>query len=87
MPVIERVKTFKGQQEKNNNKILGINIGKNKLSEDAVADYLKGIENFSQYADYMVINISSPNTPGLRNLQSKKQLEQLIDPVNTLNIF
>lgn len=81
MPVIERVKAFKSQQASSNGKILGINIGKNKVSEDAVADYLKGIENFSQYADYMVINISSPNTPGLRSLQSKKQLEQLIDPV------
>lgn len=80
MPVIERVKAFR-KQENIDNKILGINIGKNKLSEDAVADYLKGVEHFANYADYMVVNISSPNTPGLRSLQSKKQLEQLIDPV------
>lgn len=80
LPVIERVKAFK-KQEKIDHKILGINIGKNKLSNDATADYLKGVENFANYADYMVINISSPNTPGLRSLQSKKQLEQLIDPI------
>ena len=61
--------------------VLGINIGKNKLSTDATEDYLAGIRTFAPYADYMVINISSPNTPGLRNLQNKKQLEELIDPV------
>jgi dihydroorotate dehydrogenase len=51
------------------------------LSTDAVEDYLKGIRVFEKYADYIVINISSPNTPGLRSLQNKKQLENLIDPV------
>ena len=52
------------------------------MSEDAAGDYLMGVKNFARYSDYIVINISSPNTPGLRNLQSKKQLELLIDPVN-----
>lgn len=80
LPVIDRVKQFKAKSS-NEKKILGINIGKNKLSENAVADYLNGIESFNEYADYMTINISSPNTPGLRNLQSKKYLEQLVDPI------
>ncbi len=80
LPVIERVKTFKAR-DTNDGKILGINIGKNKLSQDAIEDYLKGVKNFASYADYIVINISSPNTPGLRSLQNKKQLEELIDPV------
>ena len=79
--MIDRVKQFKAKSS-NEKKILGINIGKNKLSENAVADYLNGIESFNEYADYMTINISSPNTPGLRNLQSKKYLEQLVDPVS-----
>jgi dihydroorotate dehydrogenase len=42
---------------------------------------LAGLEKFAEFADYLVINISSPNTPGLRSLQNKKELEQLIDPV------
>ena len=49
--------------------IIGINLGKNKESTDAVADYVKGIKIFAPYADYLTINISSPNTPGLRDLQ------------------
>jgi dihydroorotate dehydrogenase len=62
-------------------KILGINIGKNKIAEEAVKDYLEGVRVFGEYGDYIVINISSPNTPGLRSLQNKRELEQLIDPV------
>jgi dihydroorotate dehydrogenase len=76
------VKNFKNEtNNKEKNQILGINIGKNKLSTDAVDDYLKGVKAFSEYADYLVVNISSPNTPGLRSLQNKKELEELIDPV------
>ncbi len=78
--VLERVKVFR-DNETNDGKILGINIGKNKLAEDATKDYLDGIRCFGKYADYIVINISSPNTPGLRSLQNKAQLEELIDPV------
>ncbi|EPS66909.1 hypothetical protein M569_07864, partial [Genlisea aurea] len=61
--------------------ILGVNLGKNKLSEDAAADYVQGVHTLSQYADYMVINISSPNTPGLRQLQGRKQLKDLVKKV------
>lgn len=61
--------------------ILGVNIGKNKTSEDAVADYVQGVHTLSQYADYMVINVSSPNTPGLRKLQGRKQLQDLVKKV------
>jgi dihydroorotate dehydrogenase len=49
--------------------ILGVNLGKNKNSEDEIADYQRGIQQLGPYADYLVINISSPNTPGLHNLQ------------------
>ncbi|KAJ8498040.1 hypothetical protein OPV22_008592 [Ensete ventricosum] len=61
--------------------ILGVNIGKNKTTEDAVSDYVKGVQTLSQYADYLVINISSPNTPGLRKLQGRKQLKELVKKV------
>ena len=78
--VLERVERFRHVPE-NQKKLLGINIGKNKLAADAKKDYLDGIRCFGKYADYIVINISSPNTPGLRSLQNKAQLEDLIDPV------
>ncbi len=54
LPVIERVRLFKNEKTKNEkNQILGINIGKNKLSTDATDDYLKGVKAFSKYADYI----------------------------------
>ncbi|KAK4261909.1 hypothetical protein QN277_004845 [Acacia crassicarpa] len=61
--------------------ILGVNLGKNKTSEDAAADYVQGVHTLSQYADYLVINVSSPNTPGLRTLQGRKQLKDLVKKV------
>lgn len=61
--------------------VLGINLGKNKISNDAKDDYTKGIEKFGPVADYLVINVSSPNTPGLRNLQHKRYLEDLLTAV------
>mmetsp|Transcript_6967 Transcript_6967/g.13928 ORF Transcript_6967/g.13928 Transcript_6967/m.13928 type:complete len:397 (+) Transcript_6967:106-1296(+) len=61
--------------------ILGINLGKNKTSPSAVEDYTKGVREFATMADYLVVNISSPNTPGLRNLQAKKELDELITGV------
>ncbi|KAM1455662.1 hypothetical protein ACFXTI_004693 [Malus domestica] len=61
--------------------ILGVNLGKNKTSEDASADYRQGVHTLSQYADYLVINVSSPNTPGLRMLQGRKQLKDLVKRV------
>jgi dihydroorotate dehydrogenase len=57
---------------------LGINIGANKDSEDRVADYVTGIRDMAPYADYLTINISSPNTPGLRALQDKAALDDLL---------
>ncbi|KAH6780143.1 pyrimidine d [Perilla frutescens var. hirtella] len=61
--------------------ILGVNLGKNKTSEDAASDYVQGVHTLSQYADYLVVNISSPNTPGLRQLQGRKQLKDLVKKV------
>ncbi|CAN1296834.1 Dihydroorotate dehydrogenase (quinone), mitochondrial [Linum perenne] len=61
--------------------ILGVNLGKNKTSEDAASDYVQGVHTLSQYADYLVINVSSPNTPGLRTLQGRKQLKDLVKKI------
>lgn len=58
--------------------VVGINLGKNKTTEDAAADYVLGVKAFGGFADYIVVNVSSPNTPGLRALQGKAELEDLL---------
>ena len=64
--------------KKNEKEILGINIGKNKRSKNSISDY-KFLYNLVQpYTDYVTINISSPNTPGLRDLQKKDNLEKML---------
>ena len=68
------------------NSILGINIGANKNSVDFIKDYLDGIKFFSNYASYITINISSPNTPGLRDLQIKESFINLIDEIKKIRI-
>ncbi len=59
--------------------IVGVNIGANKDSADRIGDYVKGLDVFSDVASYLTINISSPNTPGLRNLQGKDDLSRLLE--------
>ena len=61
------------------NGIVGVNLGKNKDSEDANADYREGIEKLAGFADYLVVNVSSPNTPGLRSLQGREPLQALLE--------
>ena len=73
-----RVKSEVGKPDRG---IVGVNLGKNKLSENAAQDYIDGVNKFGTIADYLVINISSPNTPGLRSLQKKAELENLISQV------
>jgi dihydroorotate dehydrogenase len=58
--------------------ILCVNIGANKDSEDRVADYVLGLKRFYEPADFFTVNISSPNTPGLRNLQAPAELDTLL---------
>lgn len=58
--------------------VLGINIGANKDSDDRVADYALGVSKAAPHADYITINVSSPNTPGLRDLQSRPALDELL---------
>ncbi len=61
--------------------VVGVNLGKNKTSDRPVADYVSGVERLGPVADYLVVNVSSPNTPGLRSLQGRSQLRSLIGPV------
>ncbi len=58
--------------------VLGVNIGANKDSADRIGDYVAGVEAFAPVADYITVNISSPNTPGLRDLQGVKKLDSLL---------
>jgi dihydroorotate dehydrogenase len=61
--------------------LVGANIGRNKDSTDAVADYVAGVYALAPLADYLVINVSSPNTPGLRALQDREPLRELLTAV------
>ncbi len=61
--------------------IVGVNVGANKDSADRVADYVKGVAMMAPVADYLAINISSPNTPGLRALQEAAALDELLAAV------
>ncbi|MDP4823964.1 MAG: quinone-dependent dihydroorotate dehydrogenase [Aestuariivirgaceae bacterium] len=58
--------------------VLGVNVGANKDATDRMADYALGLSTFNDVADYLTVNISSPNTPGLRTLQSRAELESLL---------
>ena len=62
--------------------IVGVNIGANKDADDRMADYVQGYRAFAGIASYLTVNISSPNTPGLRNLQAKNELELLLGRLN-----
>lgn len=58
--------------------IVGINIGANKDSADRIADYAEGFQRLAPLADYVTVNVSSPNTPGLRGLQNREELHRLL---------
>lgn len=74
--VLERL-----EARRNKDGIVGVNIGANKDSEDFVADYEAGIDVFYDIASYFTANISSPNTPGLRNLQAREALSVLLNRI------
>jgi len=65
----------------NHGGIVGVNIGANKDSADRVGDYVRLIETFAPVASYFTVNVSSPNTPGLRNLQQAAALDDLLTRV------
>lgn len=82
--VVEAVERLK---KRKSNVIVGGNIGKNKVTpnEHAVDDYLFCLEALHPYVDYFVVNVSSPNTPNLRDLQEKEPLKQLLSAVKSAN--
>ncbi len=61
--------------------IVGVNVGTNKDSPDRVGDYAAGVERFAPLASYLTVNVSSPNTPGLRAMQARKELAELLGRV------
>ena len=61
--------------------IVGVNLGKNRNTKDAISDYREGMLRLAPLADYLVINVSSPNTPGLRSLQRRASLQILLETV------
>jgi dihydroorotate dehydrogenase len=63
--------------------VVGVNVGANKASDDRIGDYLSGIRAFAGLADYITVNISSPNTPGLRDLQGDRELGELLGAIAT----
>jgi dihydroorotate dehydrogenase len=81
--VLEAVERLK----KNNGVLIGGNIGKNKVTpnEEAVNDYTICFEALFPHVDYFVVNVSSPNTPNLRELQDKKPLTELLQTLQDLN--
>ena len=82
--VEEAVKRLK---ERNSKVIVGGNIGRNKITpnENAIDDYIQSVEALHPYVDYFVVNVSSPNTPGLRELQEKEPLRKLLSEVRLLS--
>jgi dihydroorotate dehydrogenase len=68
-------------KRRRNRGIVGVNLGKNRNTSDAAVDYAEGVQRMAPLADYLVINVSSPNTPGLRDLQRREPLEALFDQV------
>jgi len=74
-------------KRRKSNVIVGANIGKNKITsnEDAVRDYEFCFKTLFDYADYFVVNVSSPNTPGLRELQDKDMLTSILNALQDIN--
>jgi dihydroorotate dehydrogenase len=80
--ILKRLKDYSG------NIVVGANIGKNKITPNskAVDDYLICFNKLRKYVDYFVINVSSPNTPGLRKLQSKDNLSLILEKIQNENL-
>ncbi|KAI6202278.1 Dihydroorotate dehydrogenase [Aphelenchoides besseyi] len=77
----EKPRVFRLLEDRVSGTPLGVNLGKNKNSTSPDTDYEIGVNYFANHCDYLVINVSSPNTPGLRALQSKSELEKILDTV------
>ena len=85
--VAERLKKWKEQQSGDSRLIIGGNIGKNKSTpnEEAWKDYEICFKELHPYVDYFVVNVSSPNTPGLRELQEKESLRKILRHLQMIN--
>ncbi|RZA04101.1 MAG: quinone-dependent dihydroorotate dehydrogenase [Sphingobacteriaceae bacterium] len=86
--VAERIAAYrKNRPKQQEGVIIGGNIGKNKVTpnEDAVSDYIKCFDRLFDVVDYFVVNVSSPNTPGLRELQEKEPLMHLLNTLQQRN--
>jgi dihydroorotate dehydrogenase len=85
--VAERIRRYRLQSNEKQRLIIGGNIGKNKNTpnEDAVSDYIKCFDRLFAVVDYFVVNVSSPNTPGLRALQEKEPLKILLQTLQQRN--
>jgi dihydroorotate dehydrogenase len=84
----ERIAAYRRNAKKSQKGlIIGGNIGKNKVTpnEDAVSDYIKCFDRLFDVVDYFVVNVSSPNTPGLRALQEKEPLTRILDTLQQRN--
>lgn len=83
--VVDAARRLKNRKDKS--LIIGGNIGKNKLTpnENAVDDYIIGFNELFEVVDYFVVNVSSPNTPNLRDLQEKEPLTKLLNTLQNLN--
>ncbi|WP_256478042.1 quinone-dependent dihydroorotate dehydrogenase [Corynebacterium stercoris] len=75
------LKVAENLRKRRSGDVVGINIGKNKTADDAVADYRAGATVLGPLADYLVVNVSSPNTPGLRDLQAVEELRPILSVV------
>ena len=75
-----RMKEWRALEDRTRNPV-GINIGKNKDTVDDAADYVAGFEKIATYADFVTVNVSSPNTPGLRDLQGRQRMADLLGRV------
>ncbi|KAH8383807.1 hypothetical protein KR009_010618, partial [Drosophila setifemur] len=78
--ILERLRKLRSKEDFNG--VVGVNLGRNKQTMSPIADYVQGVRVFGPVADYLVINVSSPNTQGLRDMQSKAQLTELLEKVN-----
>jgi dihydroorotate dehydrogenase len=84
---LERLKgTVRNSTAGSNKGVIGVNVGANKDSIDLIADYVAGVRTMAPVADYLTINVSSPNTPGLRGLQDAGALNELLAAVQQVGV-
>lgn len=77
--VLERLRKLREREDFS--AVIGVNLGRNRDTVSPVDDYVQGVQAFGPVADYLVVNVSSPNTQGLRDLQGKKKLTELLEAV------